>query len=111
MDFHGNAPPVPFQLFAPNSLLGHPTANRRLFGPNLSPDQVGTAPDRRMVRRQPARNLILAIGCVNELTGSNIREIWEFRLEQGSLRNSLAQGVSSNPGPAPVKLFEMTVGN
>src|SRR5438132_7225924 len=34
---------VPFQLFAPNSLLGHPTANRRLFGPNLSPDQVGTA--------------------------------------------------------------------
>src|SRR5438445_2539440 len=23
--------------------LGHPTANRRLFGPNLSPDQVGTA--------------------------------------------------------------------
>src|SRR5438445_13147021 len=34
---------VPFQLFAPNSLLGHPTANRRLFGPHLSPDQVGTA--------------------------------------------------------------------
>src|SRR5207245_10357490 len=34
---------VPFQLFASNSLLGHPTANRRLFGPNLSPDQVGTA--------------------------------------------------------------------
>src|SRR5260370_37745273 len=23
--------------------LGHPTANRRLFWPNLSPDQVGTA--------------------------------------------------------------------
>src|SRR5437870_5249773 len=34
---------VPFQLFAPISLLGHPTANRKLFGPNLSPDQVGTA--------------------------------------------------------------------
>ncbi len=41
----GGAGLVPFQLFAPNSLLGHPTANRRLFGPNLSPDQVGTALD------------------------------------------------------------------
>src|SRR6266478_3624774 len=39
----GGAGLVPFQLFAPSSLLGHPTANRRLFGPNLSPDQVGTA--------------------------------------------------------------------
>src|SRR6266700_8319747 len=34
---------VPFQLFASNSLRNHPTANRRLFEPNLSPDQVGTA--------------------------------------------------------------------